>query len=203
MLKLLTKIPRKINLAFSGGVDSLVAAHFLKNGKHDLTLLHFNHGCQYSDEIEKQCVERAESLSLPIVVGRMTDAAPKPRQSLEDHWRRCRYKFLRSFEDQFITCHHLDDAVETWVWSSLHGNPRVIPYRDEKVLRPFLLTEKADFQDYADRHGLIAVDDPYNRDYSLTRNYIRLNMMEHAYKINPGLKKVIRKKYLSEKSNEN
>ena len=36
----------------------------------------------------------------------------------------------------------------------------------------------------------------------LTRNYIRANIMEHAYRINPGLKKVIRKKYLNEKTNE-
>lgn len=27
------------------------------------------------------------------------------------------------------------------------------------------------------------------------RNYMRANMMEHLYKINPGLKTVIRKKY--------
>ena len=202
MLKLLTKIPRKINLAFSGGVDSLVVAHFLKRGKHDLTLLHFNHGCQYSDEIERQCLERAESLSVPIVVGRVTEGSPNKGQSLEDFWRRSRYRFLRSFPEQFITCHHLDDAVETWVWSCLHGNPKIIPASDAKVIRPFLLTEKQDFQKYADRHGLVAVDDPYNRDFSLTRNYIRANIMEHAYRINPGLKKVIRKKYLNEKPNE-
>lgn len=202
MLKLLTKIPRRINLAFSGGVDSLVVAHFLAKGKHDVTLLHFNHGCQYSDEIEKQCVERAESLSLPIVVTHMAEGTPNKGQSLEDYWRRSRYRFLRSYDDQFITCHHLDDAVETWIWSCLHGNPKLIPIKDDKVLRPFLTTEKAQFQEYAKKHGLVAVDDPYNRDYSLTRNYIRANMIEHAYKINPGLGKVIRKKYLAEVANE-
>jgi tRNA(Ile)-lysidine synthase len=200
MLKLLTKIPRKINLAFSGGVDSLAVAHFLKNGKHDVTLLHFNHGCQYSDTIEQQCRERAESLSLPIVVGKMDEGSPNKGQSLEDFWRRSRYRFLRSFDDQFITCHHLDDAVETWVWSSLHGNPKIIPVSDAKVIRPFLTTEKDDFIKYANARGLIPVDDPYNADNTLTRNYIRTNMMHHAYKINPGLKKVIRKKYLTTKS---
>ncbi len=129
----------------------------------------------------------------------MPEGSPNKGQSLEDFWRRARYRFLRSFPEQFITCHHLDDAVETWVWSSLHGNPKIIPVSDAKVIRPFLITEKQDFQNYADRHGLVAVDDPYNRDFSLTRNYIRANIMEHAYRINPGLKKVIRKKYLNEK----
>ncbi len=197
MIKLLTKVPHRINLAFSGGVDSLAVAHFLKMGKRDLMLLHFNHGCEYSDQIEKECLERAESLSLPIVVKKIDDGTPNKGQSLEDFWRRSRYRWLRSYSDPFITCHHLDDAVETWVWSALHGNPKIIPVSDDKVLRPFLTTEKQSFIDYAERHGLVAVHDEYNFDNALTRNYIRANIMEHAYKINPGLKKVIRKKYLA------
>lgn len=196
MINLLMKVPRKINIAFSGGVDSLVASHFFNKGKHDITLLHFNHGCEYSDAIEQQCRERAESLSVPIIVKTIEQGEPNKGQSLEDYWRRARYRFLRSFDEQFITCHHLDDAVETWVWSALHGNPKIIPASDDKVLRPFLITPKSTLVEYADRHNLIAVDDPYNRDYSLTRNYIRVNIMEHAYKVNPGLNKVIKKKYL-------
>lgn len=197
MIKLLTKVPHRINLAFSGGVDSLSVAHFLKNGKRDLMLLHFNHGCEYSDQIEKECRERAESLSVPIVVKKIDEGTPNKGQSLEDFWRRSRYRWLRSYSDPFITCHHLDDAVETWVWSALHGNPKLIPMVDDKVIRPFLTTEKQEFIDYAERHGLVAVHDEYNFDYDLTRNYIRANIMQHAYKINPGLKKVIRKKYLN------
>jgi tRNA(Ile)-lysidine synthase len=197
MIKLLMKVPRRVNLAFSGGVDSLAAAHFLKRGRHDLTLLHFNHGCEYSDHIEVQCRERAESLAVPIVVYKIDEATPNKGQSVEDFWRRSRYRFLRSFDEQFITCHHLDDAVETWIWSALHGNPKIIPASDDKVIRPFLLTEKTDLVSYADRHGLVAVDDPFNRVEHLTRNYIRANIMEHAYQVNPGLKKVIRKKYLN------
>jgi len=197
MFKLLTKIPRKINLAFSGGVDSLAVAHFLKRGKHDVTLMHFNHGCEYSDDIETQCVERAKSLGLPISVCGIDNPKPPKGQSLEEHWRRQRYSFLRAYPEQFITCHHLDDAVETWVWSSLHGEGKLIPVQDDKVLRPFLLTEKQQLIDYAEKNGLVPVRDEYNFDNHLTRNYIRANIMPHAYQVNPGLKKVIKKKYLS------
>ena len=196
MFKLITPIPKKINLAFSGGVDSLAVAHFLKKGRRDVTLLHFNHGCQYSDQIEKECLERAESLSMPIVVGSVGDGTPNKGQSLEDFWRRARYRFLRGQDDKFITCHHLDDAIETWIWSSLHGCGKIIPVSDDKLIRPFLLTDKTAFEEYAANNNLTAVHDPYNFEYDLTRNYIRRNMMEHAYKINPGLRKVIRKKYL-------
>jgi tRNA(Ile)-lysidine synthase len=197
MIKLLTKIPRKVNLAFSGGVDSLAAAHFLKRGGHDLLLMHFHHGCEYSDEIETQCIERAKSLGLPISVCGIETVKPPKGQSLEEHWRRARYRFLRAYPEQFITCHHLDDAVETWIWSSLHGEGKLIPKQDEKVLRPFLITEKQQLVDYAKKYKLEPVYDAYNFENHLTRNYIRANIMEHAYKVNPGLKKVIKKKYLN------
>ena len=201
MIKLLMKVPKKINLAFSGGVDSLAAAHFLNRGKHEVTLLHFNHGCQFSNHIEYMVRHVAANDlggDMPLVVKRIEEGSPDKGQSLEDYWRRARYRFLRSFDEPFITCHHLDDAVETWVWSSLHGNGKIIPASDDKVLRPFLLTEKAQLIEYAKKNFLHDVPDPYNWDKTLTRNYIRANIMEHAYHVNPGLKKVIRKKYLNE-----
>lgn len=195
MFKLSCKIPRKVNLAFSGGVDSLVAAHFLKRGKHDVTLLHFNHGCEYSNEIERRCREEAAKLNLPIIVGIISGEQSKG-QSLEDLWRRARYRFLRSFDDKFITVHTLDDSVETWIWSSCHGEGKIIPLSDDKVIRPFLLTKKDSIIEYAAKNELTPVDDPFNRDLHLTRNYMRANMMTHVYRINPGIDKVIRKKYL-------
>lgn len=201
MIKTATKIPHKVCLAFSGGIDSLAAAHFLAAGKKNVTLLHFNHGCEYSDGIAVQCQVKAEELGLPIFIGHIGDGTTPKGESLENFWRRARYKFLRNYansvDQKLITCHHLDDAVETWIWSSLHGEGKVIPVEDNTVIRPFLLTEKQGFIDYAHSRGLIAVDDPYNDELHLTRNYIRANMMQHAYYVNPGLKKVIRKKYLN------
>jgi tRNA(Ile)-lysidine synthase len=121
--------------------------------------------------------------------------------SVEEYWRVERYKFLRSMSEELdapvVTCHHLDDAVETWVWSSLHGEGKIIPVENQGVIRPFLLTEKQELIDYASRNGLFAVDDPYNRENHLIRNYIRCNLLPHAYYVNPGLKKVIKKKYLN------
>lgn len=199
MIRLACKLPFTINIAFSGGVDSVAAAHFLKRGGRDVTLLHFNHGCEYSDDIERGCAEVAHVLGLPMIVGKNENPERPKGRSLEDHWRRNRYNFLRAHSSEtvpFVTAHHLDDAVENWVMTSLHGNPRVIPVSGPKMLRPFLLTEKATLVDYAKRHGLPVVHDPYNQDLGLTRNYVRANLMQHAYVVNPGLNKVIRKMYL-------
>lgn len=194
MIHFLVKVPNKVGLAFSGGIDSLAVAHFLKRGHKDVTLYHFNHGCQYSDEIEKQCRESAKSLNCNIIVNGY-DGSRKPGQSLEDAWRRARYRFLRSFEEQIITCHHLDDAVETWVWSCLHGEGKLIPVESGNIIRPFLTTEKSAFENYCKNNNLQVVEDEMNKDLHLMRNYMRANMMQHIYHINPGLKKVIRRKY--------
>ncbi len=193
-----------IKLAFSGGVDSLTAAHFWRR-KKNVTLCHFNHGCEYSNQIEEECRQRADDLGMPITVGHIKGECA-PGQSLEDFWRRQRYAFLYSESgNDVVTVHHLNDTIETWVWSSLHGEPKLIsPSQDieykgknNTLHRPFLLTPKRNLVSYAERHGLVPVTDPYNDDLHLTRNYIRTNVMPHVLKVNPGIEKVIRKKMLA------
>lgn len=205
MIKLACDVPHRFYLAFSGGVDSLVAAHFFQRGKRDVHLLHFNHGCEYSDDIMDQCRRVAYEMDLPLSCGVISRPDPHPGVSLEDHWRRERYKFFKLWafgpdepHKPVVTCHHLDDAVETWVWSSLHGEGKLIPVHRHPYLRPFLLTEKSQLIDYAEKNNLKPVDDPYNRETHLIRNYIRSNLLPHAYYVNPGLRKVIKKKYLNE-----
>lgn len=200
MFHLTCKIPKKINLAFSGGIDSLSAAIFLKNGRRDVTLLHFNHGNSYSNDMEMQCREVARKLDMPIQVGTLINEMPKG-MSKEDYWRRERYSFLRSFDEQFITCHHLTDAVETWVWSSLHGDGKLIPIKDELVLRPFLMTTKEQLANFYYNNDKLTINDivldPSNNDTSYMRNYMRKYIMPHITNVNPGINTVIRKKYLN------
>ena len=198
MFRFLVKVPNKLGIAFSGGVDSLAIAHFLKKGKKDITLYHFNHGCEYSKDIEDKCRESAEKLSLPIIVSGY-DGSRLKGQSLEDAWRRARYRFLRSFEQKIITCHHLDDAVETWVWSCMHGEGKLIPVESGIIVRPFLTTEKSVFENYCKNNDLEVVEDAMNKDLHLMRNYMRANLMQHLYHVNPGLRTVIKKKYESNK----
>lgn len=207
MLKLITTIPNQFKLAFSGGIDSLVAAHFFRRRK-GMTLCHFNHGCEYSDQIEAECIEKAKELELPIVIGRIRGKR-KAKQSLEDYWRRERYRFLyEEYGNAVVTMHHLNDAVESWVWSSMHGESKLIQPeqyiehngKSNWLIRPFLATSKNDIREYAKNHGLTPVDDPYNNELDLTRNFIRAKVMPLIVEgINPGIETVIRKKYLNMK----
>ena len=196
MIKMLCKIPKSVNIAFSGGVDSLAIFHFLRQGRKDIRLLHFNHGCQYSDTIEAKCRRIAEAFNTEIIVGNMAQPQQKG-ESKEAYWRKHRYNFLNSFGEPYMTCHHLDDACETWLFSAIHGTPKLIPTMNGLIYRPFLTTPKQEFVDYCQRHGYVPVDDAYNSDLSLTRNHIRANIIPEVLKVNPGFHSVIRKKYES------
>jgi tRNA(Ile)-lysidine synthase len=104
-----------------------------------------------------------------------------------------RYSFLDKF-DCVVTGHHLDDALETWIWSSLHGTSKLLPHRRGNVIRPFLLNKKECFTDWAKRKGVPWVDDTSNSNTKYTRNYIRHELMPCALRVNPGLHKTIAKK---------
>ncbi len=80
----------------------------------------------------------------------------------------------------------------------MNGNPSIIPYRRNNVIRPFRLNRKKDLELWAQLHGVPYIDDPTNVDTVFTRNYIRHELMPHALRVNPGLHKVIKKKVLQD-----
>lgn len=203
MIKLLGSLPRNLTVAVSGGVDSMVAAKFLANN-HNVRLAFFDHGTETSKQALEFLTVYAEQHKLELTVGRLERECPKGI-SPEEHWRNQRYWFLDSLRATVVTAHNLDDCVETWIWSSLNGTPKLIPCKRNRVIRPFLLTAKKQFIDWAIRHSVPWIEDQTNQDVKYMRNYVRHNLMPHALHVNPGLHKMIAKrikeKYQDEKFN--
>ena len=193
MINLQGKLPREVFVACSGGVDSMAVVDFLRNN-HDVTVCYFDHGTAHSRQAQKFIAQYCTENNLPIIMGTIGYAQKKPRQSAEEFWRTERYKFLHSINAEVITAHHLDDCVETWVWSSMHGTGKIIPYRNKNVIRPFRTTRKRDFQLWTDLKNVSHIEDDTNKDTCYTRNYIRHEMMPHVLKVNPGIHKTIAKK---------
>ena len=196
MIKLQGKVPRKVYVACSGGVDSMAALDFLKR-KHDVFVLHFNHGTDYGfkalEFVSNYCADNDIGF-LTNVTGQ--EREKQARESQEEYWRSIRYDWLeRCTERQIVTGHHLDDCVETWVMSSMHGTGKIIPYsRNERVLRPFRLTRKRDLELWASLNNVPYIEDDSNQDTCYTRNYIRHEMMPNVLQVNPGIHKTIAKK---------
>lgn len=192
MIKLLGKLPRKLYVACSGGSDSMAALDFLSRN-HDVTAAFFDHG-NAADAEAKQFLQRYCQLrNIPFVWGEMSLERPKDK-SVEEHWREERYAWLEDFDGTVVTAHHLDDAVETWVWSSLHGQSKLPQYQRNNVLRPFMLATKRDLLDWCTFKSVPFYTDEGNFNTRFTRNYIRHDMMGHVLRVNPGIHKMIKKK---------
>ena len=104
-----------------------------------------------------------------------------------------RYEFFSKFDFPIITCHHLDDCVETYLFSCLRGFQSVIPYSKRNVIRPFLLNEKSVFYKWCEGKNVPFVEDESNLSVDYSRNRIRHNIVPEALLVNPGLKTVVKK----------
>lgn len=193
MIKLQGKLPRRIYLACSGGVDSMAALDFLRRN-HQVHVLHFDHGTAHSEEAKSFIDNYCNKHQLLLTIDNISGTVP-PGPSREEWWREQRYQFLDRFKSHpVITCHHLDDCVETWIWSSLNGTGKWVPYRRGNVIRPFRLNRKRDLKLWAELNNVPWIEDDSNKNVQYTRNYIRHEMMPHVLKVNPGIHKTIAKK---------
>lgn len=200
MIKLQGKLDKVVRLAVSGGLDSVAALDFLSRNHH-VIILHVNHNEGNSDETADFVHDLATKYQCPLFYKKI-DVEKSPNQSPEEFWRNERYKFFRELSTDIVTCHHLDDCVETWIWSSLHGQSRIIPYRNKNVIRPFRLTRRSDFVRWAEKNNLTWIEDQSNMNMKLQRNFIRHNLIDNCLVVNPGLHKTIARKVMQNEGNE-
>jgi tRNA(Ile)-lysidine synthase len=196
MIKLNQKLPEQLGIAVSGGVDSMAALDFVRR-KHTVTAYFFDHDTPTSKAGLKVVRHYCDNSGIPVKVGTYT-RDKNPKESLEEYWRDQRYAWLNQQPDKIITAHHLDDCVETWIWGSLNGNPRLPKAQIKNIIRPFLATTKQDLVDWCKKNSILYYEDATNTDTRFTRNYIRYELMPHALKVNPGLAKVVKKKLVKE-----
>lgn len=196
MIKIQGKMPRELIVACSGGIDSIVAAKFLARN-HKVTLAYFNHKTDFGVYSEGWIKEWADKNDFQLIVSTINRDRHKT-ESLEEYWRNQRYEWFFSLNNTVVTAHHLDDCVETWIWSSMHGTGKIIPYKNRNVIRPFRMNDKNTLTNWAINKNIEFVEDPSNTDVKYMRNYIRHTMMPHVLHINPGIKTVVRKKVSSD-----
>lgn len=193
MIKILGKLPKTVHLAISGGVDSMVSYDFLSKN-HNVVPLFFHHGTENSENAYKflQSIFKNKLIAGKITREKQSD------ESLEEYWRKERYKFLEEYKENYlITAHHLDDNVENWIFSSLHGKPKLIQWYNNLCYRPFLLNRKEEFYKWAEYHKVCYIEDQSNNDLSKKRNYIRKELIPKVLNVNPGIYKVIYKKTMN------
>ena len=177
-------------VACSGGSDSMAVCDFLARGRKRFHPLFFNHGTETSAKAYKFLSVRFPSLT----VGYISSPSRPKGLSWEEYWRTERLKFFRSRKNKVITGHNLDDAVETWMMSSCHGQGRLPFYDNGSCIRPFMLAKKEDLRSWCIRHDVEWIEDETNQDVAFKRNFARKELIPAAIKINPGIYSVIRRK---------
>jgi tRNA(Ile)-lysidine synthetase-like protein len=169
-------------IAFSGGKDSIAMAHRLRVFGHCKGLLHFNHGLECDDQIEREAVVAAQRIGMPIVVGR-GEVNTENQQSLEAACREARYEWIESQSPgNVVVCHHLGDAAEQYFLNLFKGCPEYVPIKEMSqrrgntvIIRPFIRTPSKDVENYLRSNGLhsLVADDPLNKDLRKLRNRAR------------------------------
>ena len=210
MLKILGELPDVIAVACSGGPDSMAALNFLHNGgKRKVIAVYFNHGTEHGGQAQSFIEEYCNRNGIEFIIG-MISRDKSAKESPEEFWRNERYAFfariMKVLDTRFgkdiklATCHHLDDSVENWIFTSLNGEGRLIPYSRDYIIRPFLLTRKAELINWCNITGVPYLVDPSNTDVKYARNRIRSMIVPQVELINPGIYKVIRKKIIEANS---
>lgn len=177
----------------------MAIADFYKRGNKNFTIAYFNHGTPQAGMMEEFTRSWASNNGVDYVTGKITRERAKG-ESKEEFWRNERYSWLNEVAGKMpiVTCHHLGDAVEGYIFSALNGNPKVISSVNGMVFRPFLLNSKEELISWCIRHKVKWLEDESNKDTNFPRNRIRHNIVPEALLVNPGLAKVVKKKIMEQ-----
>ena len=185
---------KKILVAVSGGVDSVVLLDFLvqffqnKNGEkwleENLIVAHFEHGIR--GEESKQDLKFVEELAAKYGVKFEFESGNLDEKASEEMARNARYIFLRKIAKRenaiIFTAHHKNDLAETFALNLARGGGwrAVACFDSPDIERPFLRFSKSEILKIAKQRGLAWREDSTNLSQKYARNRIRktLNFSE-------------------------
>ena len=172
---------RRVAVGLSGGVDSVVLLHQLRN-LAGLRAIHVHHGLSpNADRWAAFCRRLCRRLGVPLVV-RKVKVAQRQGKGPEAAARDARYQAFQEIESEVIAlAHNLDDQAETVLMNLLRGAgvrgasgmPYEIKFKGKTLLRPLLGVPRSEIEAYARQHQLAWIEDESNADEALTRNFIR------------------------------
>jgi tRNA(Ile)-lysidine synthase len=189
---------KKLLLATSGGMDSMVMVHLFHELKYEVALAHCNFQLRAVESFgDQQFVQDyAEASEIPIFVTQFdTEAFAKDyKLSTQMAARDLRYSwFYELLEtenyDYILTGHHADDNLETFLINLSRGTGLEglvgIPEQNGKIIRPLLLFSREEIAKYAIEYKIQWREDSSNSSDKYLRNKIRHDLVPLFKELNP------------------
>ncbi|CAK2061369.1 tRNA(Ile)-lysidine synthetase [Vibrio crassostreae] len=180
--------PRRLVVAFSGGVDSRVllelAAQYAKSHHIECCAVHVHHGLSKNADLwAEQCQTWCDALSVSLAVERVS-LDINSGESVEKLARDARYQAFQQYirlGDVLVTGQHIDDQLETFLLALKRGSgpkglssmAKVMSFGEAFIVRPLLSVTRSDIEASAHDMGLTWVEDESNQDLRFDRNFIR------------------------------
>lgn len=207
---------KKLLIACSGGVDSIVLAHLIKSLNFEMALAHCNFSLRgkESDGDEMFVIGLAKNMEIPIFAETFNTKtfAKKNRISTQMAARMLRYDWfegiLKNFKyDYLLTAHHLDDDLETFFINLSRGTGinglTGIPTKNGNIIRPLLSFSRDEIEAYAEKNKLKWREDSSNQKPDYLRNKLRLEVLPLFKETNDSVLKNFKKTQRNLQSSKN
>ena len=204
---------KKLLLATSGGLDSMVMVDLFHKLNYSIAIAHCNFQLRGVESFEDQAfvqnyseVNKIES----FVTQFDTEAfAEDYKLSTQVAARELRYSWFYELSetenfDYILTAHHADDNLETFLINFVRGTGldglTGIPAHNDIVIRPLLIFSRQEIEYYAKENNIEWREDSSNASDKYLRNKIRHNLVPILKELNPDFLSSFQKtqKYLQE-----
>lgn len=188
---------KKLLLAISGGIDSMVLLDLTQKSKLNISVAHCNFGLRgaESDSDENFVNDYCKQHKIPCFINSFDTEkyASENKKSIQIAARELRYNWFFELKnkhnfDYIVTAHHLDDSLETFFINLSRGTgiEGLTGIREnENIIRPLLGFSRKEIEKYATENHIKWREDSSNTSDKYLRNNIRHNIVPLFKELNP------------------
>jgi len=201
----LCKPTDKILLAVSGGVDSMVMLHLMREAGFKVGVAHCNFQLREgeSDADEELVMKASRAANVPFFIKKFETVAHATthKLSIQMAARELRYEFFHGLlksegYDLLATAHHFNDTIESTFLNLVRGTGMDglagIAAKNGDIIRPLLFATRAMIIDCAIAQKISWREDSSNLSIDYQRNFLRHEVIPRLQQINPGLEETFR-----------
>ena len=188
---------KKLLVAVSGGVDSMVLCYLLNKLNLNFSIAHVNYNLRGNDShLDEKFISEYSNKNQIDLFLKNVDLSSQ-NNSIQNKARDIRYAFFKEILSKYnfdfiLTAHHLDDNIET-IFLNISREKKNSTFTgmnvvNDSIIKPLLFIEKKDILNYAKQNNILWREDSSNAQNKYLRNYIRNIVIPSFRKINNNYK---------------